>query len=90
MNGYLFRPTTMGRGHENARPSNWPKTLATIEQDGMAANLAAHRHPLTIADCAALRRIAVPMVILGGILLLLMVIRALATFETALAAASGV
>ncbi|WP_280136241.1 hypothetical protein [Martelella endophytica] len=43
-----------------------------------------------MADCALLRRITLPVVVLGGVLLLLLTIHALATFEAALAAASGV
>ncbi|MEO1987415.1 MAG: hypothetical protein ABGX47_12340 [Martelella sp.] len=62
----------------------------TEPEDFEILRLAAHRPPLTREDCTALRRFAMPAVILGGILLLLMVIRALATFETALATASGV
>lgn len=50
----------------------------------------AHRHPLTLADCAFLRRITLPAVALGSILLLYLTIHACADIETALAAASGV
>ncbi|WP_180897343.1 hypothetical protein [Martelella soudanensis] len=56
----------------------------------MIVRLAAHRHPLTIADCIVLRRVAMPATILGSGFLLLLIIRALAAFEAALAAASGV
>ena len=56
----------------------------------MIVRLAAHRHPLTLADCAFLRRIALPAVVLGSILLLYLTIHACADIEAALAAASGV
>lgn len=56
----------------------------------MIVRLAAHRHPLTPADCNVLRRIALPATVVGSAFLLLLTIRALAAFEAALAAASGV
>lgn len=50
----------------------------------------AKHHPLTPADCAALRRAVWPMLILGAGFLVLIVIRELVAYEAMLAATSGV
>ena len=56
----------------------------------MNTRLTAHRHPLTQEDCDLLRRIALPAVVIGSTLLLMLTVRAIIAFESALAAASGV
>lgn len=50
----------------------------------------AKHHPLTLADCAALRRAVWPMLILGAGILTLLIIRELVAYEAMLAASSGV
>ncbi len=56
----------------------------------MNTRLRAHRHPLTQDDCDLLHRIALPAVVVGSALLLMLTVRALIAFERVLAAASGV
>lgn len=48
------------------------------------------RHPLTHTDCTAMRRLALPAIIIGAVILTALTICQLLALEAALAAAAGV